>query len=45
MADQFDHRDDFEKMFDHTYLRWFDLEGQPALEHTGRALQQESQRT
>lgn len=31
MTDQFDARDHWETLFDHTYLRWFDLHGQPAL--------------
>ena len=27
----FHHSDDFEALFDRTYLRWFDLNGEPAL--------------
>lgn len=28
---QFDHRDDFERLFDQNFLRWFHLQGEPAL--------------
>ena len=28
---EFDHRDDFERLFDQNFLRWFHLNGKPAL--------------
>ena len=28
---QFDHQDDFERLFDQNFLRWFHLNGKPAL--------------
>ena len=28
---QFDYQDDFERLFDQNYLRWFHLQGEPAL--------------
>lgn len=31
MADKFDPEDDLDALFDHNYLRWFNLQGQPAL--------------
>jgi hypothetical protein len=31
MSDTFDHRDDFERLFDQNFLRWFHLQGKPAL--------------
>ena len=31
MSDAFDHRDDFERLFDQNFLRWFHLQGKPAL--------------
>ena len=31
MSDAFDHRDDFERLFDQNFLRWFHLNGKPAL--------------
>jgi hypothetical protein len=31
MSKEFDYVDDFERLFDQNYLRWFHLEGEPAL--------------
>ena len=31
MSEGFDHRDDFERLFDQNFLRWFHLQGKPAL--------------
>ena len=31
MSESFDHRDDFERLFDQNFLRWFHLQGKPAL--------------
>jgi len=31
MAEQFDYADDYERMFDQNYLRWFHLQNEPAM--------------
>ena len=31
MSETFDHTDDFERLFDQNFLRWFHLNGKPAL--------------
>lgn len=41
MSEQFDSRDDWEKLFDHQFLRWFDLNDYPALVKITKAEQQE----